>query len=210
MKTLVFIDDSGDPGFKFDSGSSHFFVISAIIFNDTLEAEKTAVLIKTLRRTLSFSDNMEFKFNKSKKEIRVKFLEAVKNCDFKVRSIVFNKKLLRSEELKNNKNSFYSYAIKTLLKYSNDSVLDASIKLDGGGDRSFKRSFVAYLRKTLNEKERKIINNFKFVDSKENILIQLADMVVGSIRRSYDKDKTDSDVYKKIIKRKIEDEWNFK
>ncbi len=38
---LVFIDDSGDPGFKLDKGSSKFFVISLVIFNDNLEAEKT-------------------------------------------------------------------------------------------------------------------------------------------------------------------------
>lgn len=29
---LIFIDDSGDPGFKMDAGSSHFFVIALLIF----------------------------------------------------------------------------------------------------------------------------------------------------------------------------------
>ena len=51
---LVFIDDSGDPGFKFDRGSSRFFVIVLLIFNDELEAEKTAIAIKELRRSLKF------------------------------------------------------------------------------------------------------------------------------------------------------------
>ncbi len=37
---LVFIDDSGDAGFKLGKGSSEFFVISAVIFDDNLEAEK--------------------------------------------------------------------------------------------------------------------------------------------------------------------------
>lgn len=32
---LVFIDDSGDPGFKLDKGSSRFFVICSVIFDDT-------------------------------------------------------------------------------------------------------------------------------------------------------------------------------
>jgi hypothetical protein len=69
-KTLVFIDDSGDPGFKLGKGSSDFFIISAVIFDDTLEAEKTALAIKTLRRELGFSDKVEFKFNKSNKNDR--------------------------------------------------------------------------------------------------------------------------------------------
>ncbi|MBU1159766.1 DUF3800 domain-containing protein [Patescibacteria group bacterium] len=33
---LVFIDDSGDPGFKLDKGSTKFFVISARNFFEQL------------------------------------------------------------------------------------------------------------------------------------------------------------------------------
>lgn len=50
----------------------------------------------------------------------------------------------------------------------------------------------------------------RLVDSKTNVLIQMADMVAGSIKRSYTVEKTDSQIYKKIIKSKIQDEWNFK
>lgn len=66
---LVFIDDSGDPGFKLDKGSSHFFVISAVLFDDNLEAEKTAVAIKELRRELKFGDDKEF-FNISTQRVK--------------------------------------------------------------------------------------------------------------------------------------------
>jgi hypothetical protein len=96
------------------------------------------------------------------------------------------------------------------LKYSGDSVLSASIKLDGSGDRAFKKSFLSYLRKSLNSREKKVVESFRFVDSKENVLVQLADMVAGSVRRSYDKDKTDKEVYKKIIRKHIENEWPFR
>lgn len=209
-KTLVFIDDSGDPGFKLKQGSSIFFVISAIIFTDDLEAEKVAVEIKKLRRELGFSDNMEFKFNKCKKDTRIKFLEVVRPFSFKIRSIIFDKRLIRSDELKDNRDSFYSFAIKSLLKHSNDTILNASLKLDGSGDRQFKRSFVSYLRKNLNSNEKRIVNNLKFVDSKENVLVQLSDMVAGSIRRSHEDTKNDENIYKKIIKKNIEDEWLFK
>ena len=138
---LVFIDDSGDPGFKLDKGSSEFFVISAVIFDDNLEAEKTAIAIKELKRKIGFPDSVEFKFNKSSKKVRKQFLQTIKPFDFKIRSIVINKKIIYSYELKNNRNSFYSYAIKSLLKYSNASILNASIKIDGGGDRNFRKSF---------------------------------------------------------------------
>ncbi len=207
---LVFIDDSGDAGFKLGKGSSNFFVISAIMFNDNLVAEKTAVRIKEIRREMNFSDHVEFKFNKSRRVVREKFLKTINCFNFKIRSIIVNKKNIRSLELKNNKESFYSYFIKTLLKFNNNSISDASIKIDGSGDRTFRRSFLAYLKKQLNSKEIKIIKHCELVNSKNNVLIQMADMIVGSIRRYYDVEKTDHKIYKNIIRKHIEDEWIFK
>jgi hypothetical protein len=212
-QTLVFVDDSGDPGFKFRGGSSSFFIISAVIFNDTLEAEKTSIAIKELKRKLNFPENnFEFKFCKSSKETRIRFLESVKPFDFKIRYLVVDKRKIRSDELKNNKNSFYSYIIKMLLMYSNNSILDAKLRIDGSGDRIFRRNFSTYLRKSLNSSNKKIIKSLKLVDSKENTLIQLADMVAGSEYRyfEFNKIKKDYDVYRNIIKKRIQDEWEFK
>jgi len=48
------------------------------------------------------------------------------------------------------------------------------------------------------------------VDSKSDPLIQLADMVAGSINRSQNKNKKDRNDYLEIIKKKIEDKWLFK
>lgn len=207
---LVFIDDSGDPGFKLSKGSSEFFVISAVIFDDNLDAEKTALAIKELRRKLFHRDDVEFKFHKSKKEVRIQFLECIKKSQFRIRCLVIDKKVIYSSTLRNNRNSFYSYIIKTMLKYSDDTILNARIKIDGGGDRVFRKSFVTYLRKELNGRERRILRSCRLIDSKQDVLIQMADMIAGSLHRFYQKDKSDAKAYKKIIRRHIEDEWNFR
>lgn len=207
---LIFIDDSGDPGFKFDKGSSEYFVIASVIFDDELEAEKVAVRIKQLRRDLGFPDDVEFKFNKSRPEVREKFLSTINGFSFRVRCLVVPKKDIYSPELRSNKNSFYSYIIKMVLKHSDGSVVSAKIRVDGSGDRAFRKSFLTYLRKQLNQGDRKIVKNCKLVDSKKDVLVQMADMVAGAIRRSYEEDKKDRDTYKKIVKRHIEDEWVFK
>lgn len=207
---LVFIDDSGDPGFKLGKGSSEFFIISAVIFDDYLEAEKTALAIKELRRDLFKRDDVEFKFHKSKKETRIRFLECAKKYPFRVRCLVVDKSVLYSPLLRSDRNSFYGYIIKTMLKHGNDTILNAKIRIDGGGDRVFRRNFISYLRRELNGNEKKILHNCRLIDSKSDVLIQLADMVAGSIHRSYQKDKDDSKIYKKIIKKQIEDEWNFR
>lgn len=207
---LIFIDDSGDPGFKLDKGSTKNFVISLVIFDDNLEAEKTAVAIKELRRKFGFPDNMEFKFHNSRNKVKEEFFRTINQFNFRVRSLVVDKNKVRSEELKNNKESFYSYFIKSVLKHSNNTILNACIKIDGSGDRVFRKSFLAYLRRELNSRQKKIMKNCKLVDSRGNILVQMADMVAGSIRRSHDKDKTDAKIYRNIIRKHIEDEWLFK
>ncbi len=175
-----------------------------------LEAEKMAVAVKDLRRSLKFPDDVEFKFFRSSRNVREKFLRAIVPFQFRIRSLVIDKTLIRSNELKGNKNSFYGYAIKLVLKHSNDSILNARIKIDGSGDRDFRRSFLSYLRKQLNSREKKIVGNCKLVDSKSNVLVQAADMIAGSIRRSYESNKVDAKVYREIIKKKMEDEWKFK
>jgi len=205
---IIFIDESGDPGFKVNKGSSKTFVVALVIFNDELDAEETALKIKKLKRTLGKTDRFEFKFNKCSQDLRNQFLKTIQNCKFRIRAIVVPKEKIYSPNLRQSKDKFYNYIVKEVLKNNNDTIRDAKIRLDGLGERLFKKEMAVYLRKQLNC-SKPIIKDFKFCDSKKNILIQLVDMVAGSIRRSYDSDKTDCACYKKIIDRRIEDIWEF-
>src|SRR3989344_1051534 len=207
---LVFIDDSGDPSFKIDKGASKNFVICCIIFDDELEVERTAVAIKELRRKLKFSDRVEFKFNGSTFKTRNAFLEDVSKYKFRVRALVVDKTNIKSGQLKNDKQSFYSYFIKTVLHYNKGTIKNAKIRIDGSGDRIFRKKFITYLRKELNSKQQKVINNITLVDSKTNVLIQLADMIAGTIRRYKEREKEDAPKYWSKIKNRIEDCWEFK
>lgn len=207
---IVFIDDSGDPSFKIDKGASKNFVICCVIYDDELEAERTAVAIKELRRKLKFSDRVEFKFNGSTFKTRIAFLEEVSKYKFRVRALVVDKTKIKSGQLKNDKQSFYSYFIKTVLQYNKGTIKNAKIRIDGSGDRIFRKKFLTYLRKQLNSKQQKVINNITLVDSKTNVLIQLADMIAGTIRRYKDREKEDASKYWLKIKNRIEDCWEFK
>ncbi len=207
---LVFIDDSGDPGFKFDKGSTSHFIISMVIFDDELEAEKTAVAIKELKRKIGFSDQTEFRFFKTNNRYKIEFLNTIAKFDFRIRCLVVDKTKIYSPELKGNKNSFYAYFIKEVLKNNNDTIINAKIRLDGGGSREFRKTFLTYLRRELNSKDKKVIQNFKMVDSKRDVLIQMADMIAGSMNRAQNREKKDCDDYRNIIKNKINDEWFFK
>ncbi len=207
---LVFIDDSGDPGFKVEKGSSAAFVICCVIFDDDSEAEKTAIVIKEYRRSIYLSDQYEFKFNKSNRRICEGFLMAVRDQHFRVRAIVVKKENIRSELLRDNKDSFYRYIVKMVLKYNFGTITNAKIKIDGSGDREFVRELTTYLRRDLNVGKNPIITDIKIKNSKNNVLIQLADMIAGSINRTTQDAKTDKGVYYKIIKRRVENLWDFK
>lgn len=47
---IIFLDDSGDPGFKIGKGSTSSLVMALVIFDDELEAEETSVKIKRLKK----------------------------------------------------------------------------------------------------------------------------------------------------------------
>jgi hypothetical protein len=112
---------------------------------------------------------------------------------------------LYSPEL-HKKESFYAYFIKQALKFSGGTINEATIKLDGSGDRAFRKNFLTYLRKELNSEERHVVKKCRLADSRSDVLIQAVDMIAGSVRRSYEEgDKQ----YRSVFRSKIEDEWNF-
>ena len=206
---LVFIDDSGDPGFKTQQGSSPVFVISLVIFRDSLEAEKTSLAIKELRRKLKVSDRYEFKFNKTNKKFKDAFFEAVIPFGFQVRAIVVKKGDIYSLRLQNNKENFYNYIIMQVLKHNGGTIKNAKLKFDKRGEKTLRDQLRVYLSSQLDNKRRKIFSDLKFVDSRQNTLVQLADMVAGALYAHYSgKDKTYLGKLKKAGR--IEDIWVFK
>lgn len=205
---LVFIDDSGDPGFNFDKGSSIYFALAAVIFDSNESAEETSAAINNLRESLHWNSNREFKFNKSNSHIRQLFLQTIASHDFRIRAILVDKRIIHSPELKSDKNSFYNFMIKELLTHSNGTIINANIYLDGHEDKIYKRAARTYFRKQLSS-QNGLVKKLEFVDSKKNNLIQAADMIVSSIARSKS-DKNDAMVYKNIFSSHIEDLWNFR
>jgi hypothetical protein len=208
---LVFLDDSGDPGFKVKKGSSPCFVIALAIFDDHLEAEACAVEIKKLRRKLGLSDQFEFKFSKCSPDFRKQFLSHVAKFEFRVRAIVMRKSAIYSQELRASKETFYQYSIRMVLQHSFGTIRNARLKMDGHEDREFRRQLLSYLRKQLTKDEQgvPILSDLKIVDSQNNVLIQLADMVAGTVRRFAEQEKPDASEYRALIAHRIEDIWNF-
>lgn len=193
---LVFIDESGDTGRKINKGSSKYFVIALVTFEDNEEAIACDQRINLLRKELRLPENYEFKFSKLRKDQRRAFLCAINPYSFFYFGIVINKdpKKLYGSGF-NVKESFYKYTCSLVFENAKPYLKDSTVIIDGSGSREFKRQFQSYLKKKVGI----IIKKVKIQSSHLNNLIQLADMVVGSIHRSYGQ-KEDKRIYRSIIK----------
>lgn len=202
---IIFIDESGDLGQNISKGSSRIFVIVMIIFKKNSNIESTSSKINKLRKLMRKSNSYEFKFNKMRKSERIKFLESVKKEKFDIRVMIVIKESISA---KNIRRFDYGSLLEMLLIRNEDIIKNADIRLDKIGGKEYKKSINVYLRKKLKRNSvPPMIKEFRFVDSKSNNLIQLADIIAGSINRYYQDNKEDSRLYREIIKGRIEDEW---
>jgi Protein of unknown function (DUF3800) len=102
---LVFIDESGDPGFKVSKGSSPLFAVAMVISADGNAAHQTNRVIVTAKERLRVKP--EFKFKKASDRVRDGFFAAVAQCPFTVRAIVVQKDRIYSPHLRADKDDLY-------------------------------------------------------------------------------------------------------
>ena len=174
MREKVFIDESGDPGINNSNFSSRFFVLAMIIFDSEQDISYTNKEIDNLKKEIK--QKTEFKFSKSNNIKRELSFNKIVNINFKVEAIVVDKKKIYSNKFKEDSNSFYNYMLRQLITNSETKLDNPIIIIDGKKDKKYKKKFEIYLRNFINFKDK-----IKFSDSKNNNLIQLADMVVSSI-----------------------------
>ena len=198
-KQLIFIDDSGDPGFKEVSSSN--FVIAAALFVCPEVAISLSDRISDYRKSLGWRDDYEFKFAKIRKDIIINLLKIVSDYDFQIYAAYVDKSSFRQTSQIIDKEKLYNWTIKELLSMM--PIKEVKIEIDGRSSKQNMRKTAAYLRRELNRNGEKKLK-IKFEDSVDDNLIQLADLIAGSINRSMT-DKTDSKTYINIIKSKISD-----
>lgn len=185
---LVFVDESGDSGMRSKQGSSAYFVISAVIFEENEAAEECDAEIEALRKVLFKGANREFHFNKLCDQFREDFFNAVARHDFFHISFALNKARLYGPGFLY-KDSFYKYTAKLLFENAKPYLREASVVIDRSGNREFRQQLEKYLKRKINT-DGQVIRKVKSEPSHSNNLIQMADMVCGAIARSYKEGKT--------------------
>lgn len=200
---FVFIDESGDPGFKLDQGSTQIFVAAMVMLDSADAARRTTAAMRSAQEALRVKP--EFKFSKCHADVRDEFFRRMRGQDFSVRAIVVRKGIIRSQRLQTQKDEFYRYFVRSMLSHDGGALNGARVVIDGSGDRKFRDALKSYLRRQIGDR----IESVRFQNSRNDLLVQLADMCVGAIARSYRTDRPSPDRWRKMLKPRISDIWEF-
>ncbi len=197
---LVFVDESGDTGLQFSQGSSIYFAVTLVIFDDNEEAEKLRLRIDALRKELRLPPTYEFHFFKNNVYTRRDFLNAVRIYNFRFFTLVADKRKLSGPEFQT-RSSFYKMVCGVAFESAKHLLQDANVKFDDSGEKSAKLELASYIRKKVNEEgaETERIRRVGTQESKASNLIQVADMVSGAVYRSF-QNEANAREYRNIIK----------
>ena len=196
---LVFVDESGDSGWKIKQGSSRFFSVALVVFEENEDAIACDQRIQLLKKEIGWRSSEEFHFKRNSDRIRRSFLQAVAPYNFFYYGVVIDKERggFLEENFKNKK-SFYEYVCGLVFEVTKEKLNNAIVVIDESGGEDFRCRLAKYLRRKINQKG-KMIKRVKMQRSKSNNLIQLADYIAGIINRTITHQKKFSDDYKKIL-----------
>lgn len=94
----VFLDESGDIGYKFGKGSTELFLMVAACFANDAEMGQCDDNLARLRVDLGWTVNREFHFSDCSRDERRLFFEAAAQCQFAYFAVIVNKRMLASQD----------------------------------------------------------------------------------------------------------------
>lgn len=187
----VYLDDSGDGGFKFGSGSSSHLVMAACVFHSPEDLSAAVQMIEDCASRNRLS--REFKYSRTADRFKDCFFSCVAPATFSVRAIIIDKSIIYSEKLRSSPSALKSYAIRQLLTRNYGQLRDAKIFIDGQDTKAFGMEDSAYLMRMVNREQPGTISQVRHVDSNASRPIQLADMIAGAINCSVRTHRPSSD-----------------
>lgn len=199
---LVFVDESGDTGFRFDSGSSEYFTVTLAIFADHNAASSCDEAISQLRHRSGRRRDREYRFSSCNHSTRLRFLGCVAEHKFEYASIVINKRNLYGKGFRH-KAPFIKCAMKYVFNNVAHKLKRAKVVVDSTGDRDFQRTLQSYLKREIRPDGK--VSPIVKVESKpshRDNLIQLVDMVCGSVARAQISGPKHTVCYREIIKKR--------
>lgn len=208
---FAFIDESGNHDLVTEKvGVSNYFIVLAVL-TDSSKIDNLRKSVDKIRIT-HFGKENEIKSNGVNDDRILKIIEDVRLLDFNFYAIAIKKDEIFKESGLQYKKSFIKYINNKLYSVLFRHFDEVQIFADGHGGSEFTESFKKYI----NDRRVDLFSNAKFeiLDRKKEVLIQLADFMVGTIAKIYEnriseycKEKFSLFIKEKCIKI---DEWPLK
>lgn len=204
----AFTDEYGAFGWDLDnpSVSTHFIITSIIVSDSNLEQCKQQ--IENVRK--KHFKNSEIKSSKIKgyNKRRVKILQDLKDVPYKIFSVCIDKKACKENMSSKGiqyKHSFYKFMNNIIHNELRNAFQKLTIVADEIGTNDYMSSFCKYVDARQDIPSLLGETNFSFENSKNDVLIQLADLISGTLAYVYDthKKSEDNPNYLKILENKI-------
>lgn len=197
---LVFVDESGDTGLKLDQGSSRFFTVVLVAFNEDDEAIACDQRIELLKKEIGWDSDSEFHFKRNSDRVREAFLRAVSPYNFFYYGIVIDKdpNKLYGDGFKN-KASFYKYVSGLVFENAKGRLENATVIVDQSSSEDFQQQLRSYIKRKVNKGSRATVKKLKMQRSQSNNLLQLADYVASIVNRSVLNKKKHADEFRHIV-----------
>lgn len=184
--------------------STHFIITAIIVRESDVDAVRTAVADIRDR----YFPNGEIKSSRIKRsyqERRKKIIEETLPIPYKIFSVVVEKKLLEDSRGLRFKQSFYKFMNNIVHKELRAAFKNLVVVADEIGGSDYMQSFCKYVEEHSEFPNLYGESEFSFENSKSEVIVQLADLISGTLSFLYDEHKKDASVpnYQEILKDKI-------
>lgn len=205
IKTLAFIDESGNTDLDtLKQGVSKYFIVCAVIIDedkvDALKIEVEAIRKKYFQTGEIKSSSVRDRDDHAR---RIKILENIQQLNFKFYAIAVEKQALSRDGGFPYKKSFLKFINGLLYKQLFEHFPSITVFADEHGGQDFKLSFQRYIEHN-HKPDLFWDSELKLVSSHDNILVQLADFIVGTLAKVYEQKSNSAliESYRDLLKEK--------
>lgn len=193
----AFIDESGSYGFSFKNHDT-FFVVTAVLVE---QGGKTKILEDTFKEIKNkLFHGAEIKSSKIKDSTRTRIFSALKDLKFSYYSLIIDKRSIYDDSgIRNWRASFYKFLYRQLYEKLYSTFSSITCFADELIDKKFIAGLKLYIEK---ETQNTLFQQVSFTNSKETNLIQLADLIAGTLNRYFSK-KSKLDVLYLLVDQNI-------